>query len=72
MSVSYTHLDVYKRQTSENWSIMIPVTDDEAARYQEEIGEDSDSFVLHVKFRKDDTETNATTYICLLYTSRCV
>ena len=37
---------------------MVPVTDDEAARYQEEIGEDSDSFVLHVKFRKDDTETN--------------
>ena len=42
---------------------MVPVTDEEAARYQEEIGENSDSFVLHVKFRKDDTETNATTYI---------
>lgn len=54
---------MYKIATSENWSIMVPVTDDEAARYQEEIGEDSDSFVLHVKFRKDDTETNATTYI---------
>ena len=54
---------MYKIATSENWSIMVPVTDEEAARYQEEIGENSDSFVLHVKFRKDDTETNATTYI---------
>jgi len=54
---------MYKIATSENWSIMVPVTGEEAARYQEEIGENSDSFVLHVKFRKDDTETNATTYI---------
>ena len=30
---------MYKIATSENWSIMVPVTGEEAARYQEEIGE---------------------------------
>lgn len=30
---------MYKIATSENWSIMVPVTDEEAARYKEEIME---------------------------------
>ena len=54
---------LYKVATSENWSIMVPITKAEAKTYQKQISENSDSFVLHVKFRKDNTETNATAYI---------
>ncbi len=54
---------LYKIATSENWSIMVPVSKTEAKEYKQQISEGSDSFVLHVKFRKDHTETNATTYV---------
>ena len=54
---------LYKIATSEDWNLMIPITQKEAEAYQKEISEGSDSFILHVKFRKDNTETNATTYV---------
>ena len=54
---------LYKIATSEDWTLMVPITEKEAKEYQKKISEGSDSFVLHVKFRKDNTET------CLLYTS---
>ena len=54
---------LYKIATSEDWTLMVPITEKEAKEYQKKISEGSDSFVLHVKFRKDNTETNATTYV---------
>lgn len=54
---------LYKIATSENWSVMVPVSKAEAKEYKQQISDGADSFVLHVKFRKDRTETNATTYV---------
>ena len=54
---------LYKIAPSEDWTLMVPITEKEAKEYQKKISEGSDSFVLHVKFRKDNTETNATTYV---------
>ena len=53
-AVSYTHLDVYKRQMYE-CALSAGLTSSGA-----------DAYLLHV------TTTPSVSYICLLYTSRCV
>lgn len=54
---------LYKTVTSENWYIMVPITQKEADHYREEMGEGQESFVLHTTFCKDDTSAYATASI---------
>jgi len=51
---------LYKTVTDENWYIMIPLDEEETAYYQTMMGEDSDSFVIQVTFRKDEAQAYAT------------
>lgn len=51
---------LYKMVTSEDWYIMVPVSEEEKAEYQKEAGEGQDSFIIHVVFKKDNTEAYAT------------
>ncbi|MCD8150348.1 MAG: hypothetical protein LUE92_12495 [Clostridiales bacterium] len=51
---------LYKTVTDENWYIMIPLDEEETAYYQTLMGEDSDSFVIQVTFRKDEAQAYAT------------
>lgn len=54
---------LYKTVTDEDWYIMIPLDEDETALYKEQMGEDSDSFVIQVTFKTDDAQTYATASI---------
>ncbi|OTN72833.1 LPXTG-protein cell wall anchor protein [Enterococcus faecium] len=56
ISVSYTHLDVYKRQTKLDVEMKKTNTGLEAYYYDPETGEEMASDIMY----------------CLLYTSRCV
>ncbi|MCC8152469.1 MAG: hypothetical protein LIO96_13780, partial [Lachnospiraceae bacterium] len=51
---------LYKTVTDENWYIMIPLDEEETEYYQSLMGEDSDSFVIQVTFRKDEAQAYAT------------
>ena len=54
MSVSYTHLDVYKRQTIRLDSNNIPITKD-IAEYLNKFGDGVDFFIIVVKGLFDDS-----------------
>lgn len=54
---------LYKILPEEDWHIMVPITEEEKELYQNELGEGQESFVLHLKFKKDGTETNPTASI---------
>ncbi|MCC8101778.1 MAG: hypothetical protein LIP11_05805 [Clostridiales bacterium] len=51
---------LYKTVTDENWYMMIPLDEDDARMYQDEMDEGEDSFTILVTFRKDDAQTYAT------------
>ncbi|MCD8046714.1 MAG: hypothetical protein LUE90_08825 [Clostridiales bacterium] len=61
-SVSYGQA-LYKTVTDEDWYVMIPIDEDEKEMYQAEMGEDEDSFVILVTFKKDSTQAYATASI---------
>lgn len=54
---------LYKTITDENWYMMIPIDDAATEQYQAEMGEDSDTFIIDVTFKKDDCKTYATASI---------
>lgn len=54
---------LYKILPDENWHIMVPLTEEELKLYQNELGEGQESFVIHLKFKKDGTQTNPTASI---------
>lgn len=54
---------LYKTVTDENWYLMIPINDTETEQYQAEMGEDSDTFIINVTFKKDECKTYATASI---------
>ena len=54
---------LYKLVTAEDWHIMVPITEEEADLYRSEMGENQETFVIHLIFKKDGTETNPTASI---------
>ncbi len=50
---------IYKTITDENWYMMIPLSDEAAALYSQQMG-DSDSMIVSVTFKKDEASCNAT------------
>lgn len=54
---------LYKAVTEEDWHIMVPITEEEVAFYQNEMSGGQTSFVIHLIFKKDGTETNPTATI---------
>ena len=79
MSVSYTHLDVYKRQDLDE--VWFMVTPHNPLKEENELMDDKLSLKLvqlategYPKFRTSDFEfhLHRPSYNCLLYTSRCV
>ena len=74
-SVSYTHLDVYKRQAFDNYLLLdnskiIRFSDVSQKDYASLIDE-NDLNRLKTAIRNRD-KTAAQSVVCLLYTSRCV
>ena len=70
MAVSYTHLDVYKRQiiTLSEETDFINVSD-----YKKYYYKDENVFPFKIEeYYGNENSLNAKTIICLLYTSRCV
>ncbi len=54
---------IYKTVSDENWYIMIPLDEDESEMYREMIEPGSDSFLIKVTFKKDESQTYATAEI---------
>ncbi|MCD8133525.1 MAG: hypothetical protein LUE19_06700 [Clostridiales bacterium] len=54
---------LYKTVTDEDWYMMIPLDEDEAALYQAEMEEDEDTFTILVTFQKDQAQAYATASI---------
>ena len=74
--VSYTHLDVYKRQGEDTLSFKIPYRDGKRGYIDSEkkIQIVDDVYKVRTVTDTRDTDGSAVTevYACLLYTSRCV
>ena len=72
-TVSYTHLDVYKRQANDNHLLSVPCYNGTMLThdyYNEffELGQQKINFSFFELSLPDDDKV----YTCLLYTSRCV
>ncbi len=54
---------LYKMVTDENWNIMIPIDEDATSMYRAQMGENDDSFVTQITFKKDEAQVYATASI---------
>lgn len=54
---------LYKIVNDETWYMMVPISSDDVTRYEKELDEGEQSFVIHVVFDKDKTEAYATAEI---------
>ena len=61
-TVSYTHLDVYKRQTLDRNKLVFYFTADNRVDFRDLVKDLAGQFHTRIELRQ----------ICLLYTSRCV
>ena len=70
-AVSYTHLDVYKRQVCNGQDLHLHRVQPHRERAGKELGDDADE-PLHAAQNHPMDHDGAVLLACLLYTSRCV
>ncbi len=51
---------LYKMITDEDWYMLVPLDQEQAAIYQSQMKKNEDSFLIRVTFKKDDAQTYAT------------
>lgn len=51
---------LYKTVTEEDWYMLIPLDEEEAQTYREQMEDDEDTFTILVTFKKDEQQTYAT------------